>query len=126
MEESREAAIMNAVEAGLQVVYGDEMTLQLDIDTEEDFAFCKKQLKLLAKLVPYSNCTVTRSKSNKWHVYVDLKKALAREDRVTLQATLGSDRTREILNYTYAAKGGIGECFLFERKDADHELLRIK
>jgi hypothetical protein len=107
-ENSRLAAIERAYELGLSVVYGDETTLQLDIDCQGHFDHARKMLGSLKKLINYSVVTYTRSKSGFWHIYVNLKAAMDYKERILWQSCLGSDRMREALNFTYTRDGGKG------------------
>ena len=121
-EDSRADAIKKAVDAGLKVVYGDEQTLQLDIDSLPELEFARKMLKDMRGIVKWSSVICTVSKSGNWHLYVHLKKPSARPWRILMQACLGSDRKRELLNQTYADHGSAGECFFFEKEGVKREL----
>jgi hypothetical protein len=107
------------------VVYADDLTLQLDIDSELDLEHAKSSLARFRKLFPFSTVTQTRSKSGRWHLYVNLKSPMSRTERALAQACLGSDRVRELLNFTYERDGGTGEMFFLETRGVDHELVSL-
>jgi uncharacterized protein YlbG (UPF0298 family) len=80
-------------------------------------------LKKFKKLLNFSNVTYTRSKSEHWHLYVHLSQPMDREQRMLLQGVLGSDSTREILNWNFA-KQTQQECFFIEVTE-DERLLKL-
>jgi hypothetical protein len=54
----------------------------------------------------------TKSKSGNTHVYVTLPEPLPVFERIALQAILGSDAKREMLNFIRAKRGDSGEPIL--------------
>ena len=125
-ENQREQAITEAKGAGLVVVFGDPSTLQLDIDSEEDFRYAKAALKSFRDILKFSNVTVTISKGGRKHLYVNLKTPIPdRATRYALQAFLGSDRKREFLNWDYQRQYYTGECFFFEKEAVEYVLLKV-
>lgn len=123
----RQAVIDQAYEEGKVVVYADDTTLQIDVDSDIDLAFAKKMLIQFKTFINYSTCTFTKSKTGgHFHVYINLKNQMHWKHRLHYQACLGSDRTRELLNLLDRLQNESHECFFIEAKDAEHELLKLK
>lgn len=86
---------------GFELVYGTNMTLQLDLDTpaadatfRREFARFREKGQLQAvKLETWI------SKSGNNHVIITLLKPKSMLERIVLQAGLGSDPIRELMNY---------------------------
>lgn len=95
------------IEGQYEVVVADDLHLQIDCDNLEDVKFCLKQLKILQPHVKIEGFKITKSKSGNRHVIIKLGEQLDAYKRIALQAILGSDRVREILNFisTYKEHG---------------------
>lgn len=119
VDTTREKAIAKAVADGMTVVESHDRVLLLDIDTEAELELCRQLLAMCKTYLDFTHATVTRSKSNKWHVHVHLKTPRPLPERILLQARLGSDRKREVLNFL--ADGRCKECLLFVPAAAMHE-----
>lgn len=119
--EAREKALEEAIEAGFEIVYGNDWLLLLDLDSKAALADAKVLLKQFSPVLFVSHILMTRSKSNHWHLHVHLMDPLPRMDRLFWQAALGSDRTRAGLDWIWAKKGNEGECFLVELPGAQRE-----
>lgn len=114
--QAREAALTVARAAGHVVLFGDEKTLQLDLDSQEATDFAIDQVRKFADSLNVIDLFRTTSKSGNAHLFVKLREPMARLDRIFYQAGLGSDRVREVLNYKWAKADRPGECFLIEVK----------
>jgi hypothetical protein len=95
-EKERRAAEAN----GFEVIFANPHLLLLDLDTEEDFARFVKVYKRAKTLFGLENLQWWPSKSGPphRHVSITIAFALSVEERIALQAALGSDPLREILN----------------------------
>lgn len=124
-EKFRRIKQMHVTHRGLLIVPADDTTLQLDIDTEADLEKAREIMRLFQTNLGIVGATVTRSKSDHWHVYVKLDRPHTRAERLALQACLGSDPKRELMSYLYNEKGGKQDCVLFEKPDAVHEPFEI-
>jgi hypothetical protein len=108
----------DAEASGLTVVYADLNTLQLDIDSIEDYAHYLKNTHRLIQLGYFKSTDELtlateewRSRNGKWHVQIHLRSNIETEERIMLQALLGSDRVREFCNLRrYRAGVPSNEC----------------
>lgn len=91
---------------GYEVVFPKDNELQIDIDTEEEFATFKSQLEMLrnhAKASTFSYET-TESFSGLPHRHITVRHNYSKDffkdqhKRIAYQAALGSDVKREMLN----------------------------
>jgi hypothetical protein len=114
----RNVAELKAKALGLTIVDADDYTLQLDFDSEEQYAlFLSVRLPSLVEFVPVSRVWWTESKNGNKHVFVRLVTAMPALQRIALQATLGSDPTREFLCLMNEL-AGTPKVLLFEKPDA--------
>ncbi len=98
---AREDVIEKAEELGQRIVYADDMMLQLDIDSEDDYNRFIQGYEILGKTLKCSNYTVQLSKSGYPHRHITVylqHPAKSVWKRIALQACLGSHLTREALN----------------------------
>jgi hypothetical protein len=104
----------------LDILYSTDRTLLLDLDGEEAFNTFQRQVYLLAQLdiVDFDpdGYKVMRSKSGNYHVIVTLDEDLPIEQRITLQALLGSDLKRELLSLAGWRTGQENPVLLFRPK----------
>jgi hypothetical protein len=111
---SSDAAIQQAEEKNCTILYADDRTLQIDIDTDEDYEFFEKQVSRLREYMDLpATYDVLRSISGNRHILIQLPRPLPVKDRIMLQACLGSDRVREILSYARYRKGDPQPVLLF-------------
>lgn len=113
---------------GCTVEYSNPRMLQLDIDTDEDFDFFQKQFQ---RLLQYSTkmahqYQVRPSKSGNRHVTIELLEDHSVIERIMLQAFLGSDRTRELLNYGRHLLGAENPIRLFRPDDERRQAAEIQ
>lgn len=114
------AKVKAARDAGKVVNFGHDQCLLLDLDSEADARRCHEQLIKFHKLLGLALVRITKSKTEgHYHFYIDLKRPMAREDRLFWQAALGSDPTRAGLDWTWMREGFKEECFLIE--DPKHQ-----
>lgn len=123
-------AFTYAADQDLEVMTWNPWCLQLDLDTVEDVAFMREQLRMIketdvaTRLVDGVEPTglllgtpvVTRSKSRKWHAYIRVNRALSMQESLLLHACLGSDRKRELLSFMRVLRGDAFPSMLFETK----------
>lgn len=104
-----------AAERGCEVVFSDERTLQMDIDNEGDYDLCLSQILRMTDegLLEHGSREEWRSRSGNRHVQVKLVEPAPEETRILLQALLGSDRVRELLNLRRHRAGLTGKICLF-------------
>jgi hypothetical protein len=91
----------DAAERDQVVVIPNARQLFVDIDTEEDYAFFKAQIKLFRSLDIYLEAEYegySGSGAPHRHIYLKADHDLSPIERVALQACLGSDRKRELLS----------------------------
>lgn len=108
---------------GLEIVEGDERTLQLDFDQGADYQQfinirAPRMIQFLkgnmVQRVWFTESRSSTAENPKKHVYVRLSKAVTDTERVALQATLGSDPTREFLNLMRIVEGSDQPVLFFE------------
>lgn len=111
---------------GHKVVEANDTVLQLDIDSKDDLEWAVEMLLLLKENnFPIGDIKSTRSKSGNFHIYVEMKQKMPWSHRILLQACLGSDRKRELLNFLYRYEGGDGDCLLFEVPEAKEQEFKL-
>lgn len=101
IKDSRDA-LEEAKKHGWKVVFPEDNQLQLDIDDDASYQIWARARNLIEKHLKINKVVETPSKSGqvgKWHITVDLGVSLTPEERILLQALLGSDRMRETLSY---------------------------
>lgn len=98
-ERTREYLSGKAASVGCTVLYPRGNELQLDIDSEEDLEFFHAQSRLLTEIFDAVEVETLISRSGGRHILVTLPYAIPPAERIALQAVLGSDRKRELLNY---------------------------
>lgn len=97
--------------------------LQLDIDSAEALANFRDRLSLLEQIAEVDSWTISESSTaNHWHVRVFLKRKMSTLARIALQAALGSDPIREMINVGRVLRGAPFPIVLFERFDPVDEL----
>ena len=94
--------------------------IQIDLDSPAALKFFLRQFRILqlrsetyGKQFRFRK-TILRSRGGHWHAIVERDKpAFLPLERVALQAALGSDCTRELLNYMRILHGSNRPCMLF-------------
>ena len=114
-----------AFEKGLVAVLPNENELFLDIDTDEDYKIFLFHRTLLGErffAYPEYECIPSSSGLPHRHIIVTLPFKVTQDQRIALQAALGSDRKRELLSICESIDA---ECenhetpvTLFESKDS--------
>lgn len=105
---------------GTRIVWSDDSTLLLDLDGgEEGVETFKRQLALLEDTLPqptFGEYTITLSRSGRnHHVTVKLLTPMPVQNRILLQALLGSDIKREALSFAGLINGQPNPVVFFER-----------
>ncbi len=112
-ETQREQTIEDAIAAGFRIEYGNNSTLQIDIDDKLKLPDLLKLWKRFKSNLKITRVILTNSKSGNLHAFIHLKYPIATpRERMLLQAALGSDPVREILNWREVDDDL--ECFLIE------------
>lgn len=107
---SYEEAVALADTQGKKVVPADNFTLQIDIDSEEDFRRWKNASDLLKVINPESVNIISSSGGFPHrHITVNLGTYMDVWKRIALQVLLGSDFVREKMNAYRVLKGDM-EC----------------
>ncbi len=111
-------AVDEAAKLGLDVVYPKDNELQLDIDNDESFAQFEKLRDVVNHYWNILDVEIHPSKSGlpKRHVTITTNTTLNVLDRILIQACLGSDRTRELLNYLQVLNGDAHPVLFLELK----------
>lgn len=117
-----EERIRIARESGLEVVFADDRTLQLDLDTKDAYYLFRNQQDILGeeRLGTEGDFIIEPSKSGlpKRHVTIKLKEPADIWKRIALQCLLGSDLKREALNAARVLEGVPDPICFFEKKAA--------
>lgn len=102
----------------------DEYTLQLDIDSNDDYILLTDQLRRMevyggtyTRLPLFRIVATLPSRNGNRHVILRSSKKLSIEERCLWQALLGSDRVREMLNLLRYDKGVENPIRLFRPKE---------
>ena len=104
-----------ADENGQIVVYPAKNECQLDIDSEEHLKRYKERLSKLRDYFPMVKAKQTPSRQKgHYHVTLQFSRDLTMWQRIALQAVLGSDERRELLNCIRALNGDKNPTRLFE------------
>lgn len=107
--EERLSLVARAAEEGLKVVYPTDNELQIDIDSEEQYAVFQRRMEVLERNIPGEYGVEEHpSKSGlpKRHVTITVPFVVDTWTRIALQASLGSDPVRELLSCCRTLKGG--------------------
>jgi hypothetical protein len=115
-----ELVVMKAKENRIKVQEADNYTLQIDINSEEDYHIFTMNYQIVAKHLTVREVEeyLSVSKYSHKHIIITLVEPLSEMERICLQACLGSDRTREALNY-FRSKQGLGKAIvLFDLESA--------
>jgi hypothetical protein len=112
MSALEEDAASKAAELGLEIITPKPNELFLDIDDAESLTLFHEMLPILKQMYAVETVFIKPSKSGgeKKHVTVVLgdgvsSPELTTEQRILLQAVLGSDRKRELLSYKRLVTG---------------------
>jgi hypothetical protein len=97
------------------ILYSDDTTLLLDLDTPEAVSAFKERLDLAEELGFAWNFSydILTSRSGRSHGVLDLRIPLPVDQRIALQAILGSDWKREMLSLAGLRKGQENPILLF-------------
>jgi hypothetical protein len=99
---SSNRAIEEAKYDNLTVVFPAHNQLQIDIDNAADYAIFKAHLEIIRDRlgIKFIEEHPSRSGGFRKHITITLSASvLSHAERILLQAVLGSDRMREMLNY---------------------------
>lgn len=111
-----------AAKNNLDVIIADDWTLQIDIDSEEDFKEYNNRRDLVLRAIPLKE-KITVSFSGLPHRHITLT-SLFRMDiwkRIALQAVLGSHPSRELFNTFRVLIEDHVPIVFFERKGGERD-----
>lgn len=117
-------AIAEERDCGLLYPRDDEVFLDLDDKTSQDRYYEGLRFinDLLPKLILSTKEQPSRSGGNKIHVILKLNQPIMPELRLALQAALGSDQKREILNISrFIICGDPQDCLMPPKAKAEKE-----
>jgi hypothetical protein len=129
LEESRGDGISQAIASGKDVVEADAFTLQIDIDSDEDFERWKKGGEVLLNALNYRDIHILPSSSGlpHRHITISLYESADIWKRIALQMCLGSHITREILNSRRVLLNEECPIVFFEKqKEKPRRMIRIE
>jgi hypothetical protein len=95
------------------VMWGNDHKLLIDIDSFDGMTTFEHNFSIMKEHIKVNGHQILRSKSGKRHIIVDLESPLPIEQRILLQAALGSDPKRELLSYIGHTKGQGNAVVLF-------------
>ena len=110
----------------LDVYPAEENELQLDLDTPEQEDKYREMLPKVADVYTVDSIIETPSKSGKLHARIYLAYPLSVEERIALQAILGSDPKKELCSLQRWLKGDQLPILLFEKPEISEELNKRK
>jgi hypothetical protein len=108
-----------ARELKLDIVWPEPNELFVDLDDDASFACFKKQIELLGQF-ERGTWSEQRSRNGNRHVIVILERTVSNEERLMLQAMLGSDRKRELLGLKQLRAGLARSTCFFRKPVAAH------
>jgi hypothetical protein len=112
-------ALDRAKKEGLRVVYPMSQELQVDIDSQSNFRIFGDHLALLGKYLGIQKVTITPSMSEEaghFHATILCTRHFNTQDRIFLQALLGSDLKRELLGFIMMKNGELKPTLFLEKK----------
>ncbi len=104
-----------AATKGLVVRVPNDNELFLDLDTRNDFLHFQNTIANLPDVKTWVR-TPSNSGYPKSHVVVTLNRNVSNEERILLQACLGSDRLHELLSYLASRQGNPQPSVFFEKR----------
>ena len=119
-----EAAVKSAEGKGCVVVAPGPRELFLDIDDAQSLAVFDRNVERLREVLPmtWSKRPSPSGADGRYHIVVTLERDLVGvQERILLQALLGSDLTREVLSYQRAVRGDDVPTLFFERKGGAYD-----
>jgi len=123
---SSEDSKKHAERHNLIVHPADNNELQIDLDTSEQEEHYRKILPSVADVYDIKDIVETPSKSGKLHARIFLAYPLSIEERIALQAILGSDPKKELCSLRNWLKGDEMPILLFEKPEVSEELNKRK
>lgn len=119
--------VIKANSLGERVIEANEITLQIDIDSEEDFKRWKEGSEILLNAIGYSKLEIRPSKSGfpHRHITVILNEPADVWKRIALQICLGSHLTRETLNSYRVLVESECPIIFFEKVPKSRRMIRI-
>ena len=120
INQAREDYIKDRRECGYRVCFPADNELQLDIDSEEQYAVWKKAESIIARNAVFT-AEVEEAPSSSGlpnrHIRIRLPFDVTPWQRIALQAALGSDPVRELLSCVRMLKGDVHPTLLVERPE---------
>jgi hypothetical protein len=111
-----------------KVVKADEFTLQIDIDSEEDFERWKQGSEIILNSLDYRDIHIRPSSSGlpHRHITISLYESADVWKRIALQMCLGSHITREALNSYRVLLNSECPIVFFEKIPKAKRMIRIE
>ena len=120
INQAREDYIKDRLACGYRVCYPADNELQLDIDSEEQYAAWKKAEGIISRNEVFTAAVEEAPSSSglpHCHVRIRLPFDVTPWQRIALQAALGSDPVRELLSCVRMLKGDVHPTLLVERPE---------
>lgn len=115
-------SIQYARRMNLVPVPAKENELQLDLDTPEQEEQYRRMRKHVEDVYPIKDVIETPSKSGRTHVRIYTAYPLSVEERIALQAILGSDPKKELCSLRRWLQGDEIPILLFEKSETYKEI----
>ncbi len=120
---SEEHLTARAARVGCQVVLPRSNQLFLDLDTDEQFEQFQNRINFFIQNEYEITVKTTRSRNGNRHVIVTLPFDMTNEQRVILQAALGSDWKREAISAMRSiCKADVVSCFFEKVKQPEDHM----
>lgn len=118
MSDPSEPAPEKAARLGLLLVEPKDNELFVDLDHQADVDQFGVRLETFLRVYPEASVQYTRSSGGGWHAYVTVpNETFTIDQRIALQAALGSDPLREMIAISHAKGGYQWPCVFFETPD---------
>jgi len=113
-----EKAFEKAAELGLDVVLPKAYEIQLDLDSNDAYIYYLTNIDILLRAGLICNIKDVPSKSGlpHRHITINFNRDLSNWERIAYQASLGSDRTRELLSCIMIEQGDQYPTLFLEKK----------
>lgn len=103
---------------GLVIIQSRGDVLQFDIDDIDAMKDFEQMLPILRKITRVDERIETKSKNGRKHVYLKTDVQFLPEERIAIQACMGSDRKRELLSLRNVRENRELPIFLYETEEA--------
>lgn len=115
------ASLKRAKELGLEIVLSAPDELLIDIDNESDYVVFVENSTILKKYIDVWHSKPSKSGLPKRHIHVRLTHTIDAQERIMLQAILGSDRKHEAYSFLALCEGHTNPTMFFEKPRENNE-----